>query len=95
MIIAGALFAGMILMSVFEYNASSEQMPDRRLIPRVVESIRDISASSWDACANPEISCGLTDDESFNPFLSHTYLKALELSGSVGPPSGWTPRRPS
>ena len=92
MIVAGALSAGMILMSVFEYNASSEQMPDRRLIPRVVESIRDISASSWDACANPEISCGLTDDESFNPFLSHAYLKALELSGSVGPPSGWTPR---
>lgn len=79
-------------MSVFKCNVASEVMSNRRLIPRVVETILDVSASSWDACANPDTSCSLTDDESFNPFLSHTYLKALELSGSVGPRSGWTPR---
>ena len=79
-------------MCVFKCDVISELMSKRRLVPRVVESIRDISASSWDACANPETSCSLTDEESFNPFLSHSYLKALELSGSVGPSSGWAPR---
>lgn len=89
---ACALFACVIFVCVFKCDVTSEIMSKRRLIPRVVESIRDIPASSWDACANPETSCSLTDEESFNPFISHSYLKALELSGSVGPSSGWAPR---
>lgn len=77
---------------VFKCSADSELMSGRCLIPRVVESIRHIPAASWDACANPEKSCYSSYDESFNPFLSHAFLKALEFSGSVGGQSGWTPR---
>ena len=86
------MFAGVIWVSVFKCNMSCDLMSKRRLIPRVVESIRDISSRSWNACANPEPSCASTDEESFNPFLTHNYLMALELSGSVGHASGWAPR---
>jgi uncharacterized protein len=47
--------------------------------------IADIAAQAWDACANPEAS-------TFNPFVAHSFLKALEDAGSVGGRSGWTPR---
>ncbi|MDE2578917.1 MAG: N-acetyltransferase [Hyphomicrobiales bacterium] len=30
-------------------------------------------------------------DESFNPFITHAFLSALEESGSVGPKTGWSP----
>jgi predicted N-acyltransferase len=49
-----------------------------------VPRIADIPASMWDACANP-------DAATFNPFLAHGFLAALEASGSVGKGTGWTP----
>jgi predicted N-acyltransferase len=52
---------------------------------KVVPSIADIDAAQWDACANP-------DTETFNPFVSHAFLKALEDAGAVGRESGWLPR---
>jgi predicted N-acyltransferase len=45
----------------------------------------DIAAEAWDGCANP-------DAASFNPFLAHGFLKALEDAGAVGGRSGWSPR---
>jgi predicted N-acyltransferase len=51
----------------------------------VVPQIGDLAADAWDACANP-------DPSSFNPFLAHAFLKALEDAGTVGGRSGWTPR---
>lgn len=49
-------------------------------------SLAEISASDWDACANPE--GGRPED----PLTTYRFLKALEDSGSVGGRSGWQPR---
>jgi uncharacterized protein len=49
--------------------------------PRIAE----ISATEWDACANP-------DEATRNPFVSHAFLKALEDAGTVTPRTGWTPQ---
>jgi len=51
----------------------------------VAPQIADIPAEAWDACANP-------DPATFNPFLAHAFLKALEDAGTVGGRTGWTPR---
>lgn len=58
-------------------------MPDGSEITNVtvLNSIHDIVASEWDACAG-----------SGNPFVSHAFLAALEESGSVSPQNGWLPR---
>ena len=48
---------------------------------KMIGSIGEIPADAWDACAGPE-----------SPFLSHTFLSALEDSGSVCPRTGWLPR---
>ncbi len=50
----------------------------------VVPDIGQISADTWDACANPEPAI-------LNPFVSHAFLKALEDSRAVGSASGWRP----
>jgi predicted N-acyltransferase len=49
---------------------------------RVLRSLADIDAPSWDACANPA-------GQEFNPFVSHAFLKALEDSGSASRETGW------
>ena len=51
----------------------------------VVPRIADIPAEAWDACANP-------DPATYNPFIAHAFLKALEDAGAVGGRTGWTPR---
>src|SRR5262249_35762827 len=51
----------------------------------VVAHMAEVAADAWDRCANGE---GAT----FNPFVAHGFLKALEESGSVGGRSGWVPR---
>lgn len=53
------------------------------LVVQLHESIDDIDAAVWDACAN--------SDGGFNPFVTHAFLKALEDSKSVGGRSGWRP----
>ncbi len=59
---------------------------------RVVPSIAAIDAGSWDACANPPgRAFEEAEGERFNPFLSHAFLNALEVSGSVGGRTGWAP----
>lgn len=45
---------------------------------RVADDIASLPADQWDACAG-----------SANPFVSHAFLSAMELSGSVGPGTGW------
>ena len=49
-------------------------------------SIADIPAEDWDACANP------SGGRPVDPFTTHRFLSALELSGSVGRGTGWDPR---
>ncbi|MFT4091162.1 MAG: GNAT family N-acetyltransferase [Asticcacaulis sp.] len=50
------------------------------LKPVLHRSISDIAPEVWD---------GLRPDA--NPFTSHAYLEALELTGCVGPETGWYP----
>ncbi|WGJ15442.1 GNAT family N-acetyltransferase [Methylocapsa sp. D3K7] len=65
---------------------------------QVAQSLREIDAAQWDACANPQADGQAPDphgDESheaerFNPFISHAFLRALETSKSIGPRTGWT-----
>jgi uncharacterized protein len=65
---------------------------------RVVNSIGEVAAEAWDACANPEPSCAQKANGSrgalghgYNPFISHDFLISLELSDSVRPRVGWQP----
>jgi predicted N-acyltransferase len=52
---------------------------------RIVQSIAEIDAAAWDACANP--GAPIAD----NPFLAHAFLDALERSGSATARTGWQP----
>jgi uncharacterized protein len=47
---------------------------------KAVESVRDIPAAAWNACANPA---------GFNPFVSHAFFLALEESESAVAETGW------
>nr|WP_129610280.1 GNAT family N-acetyltransferase [Rhodoplanes serenus] len=52
---------------------------------RVLPAIAEVPAASWDACANPELA-------TFDPFVSHAFLAALEASRSACARTGWQPR---
>lgn len=54
-------------------------------IVKVVPRIDAIAAEAWDACANP-------DAATYDPFLSHAFLDALEKAGTVGQATGWIPQ---
>src|SRR5580704_16066636 len=69
-----------------------------------VDSIAEVSKADWDACANPyhpveaesatsAAPCPPGRDSSlettYNPFVSHDFLSALEESKSVGGRTGW------
>jgi uncharacterized protein len=51
---------------------------------RTLNAIDEIDAAVWDGCANPP-------DLPRNPFLSHAFLRALEVSGSATAKTGWRP----
>jgi uncharacterized protein len=65
----------------------------------VAQSMSEIDAAQWDACANPDADTGpkpprdgdqpANEEERFNPFITHAFLKALETSKSVGSRTGW------
>ncbi|GJD94340.1 GNAT family N-acetyltransferase [Methylobacterium iners] len=57
---------------------------------RAVAGLGGIAAADWDACAtSPEtLAAG---DETYNPFVSHAFLSALEESGCVSRRTGWLP----
>jgi uncharacterized protein len=70
---------------------------------RVVNCIGEVDAAAWDACANPgspeqgdpgtcrPSSRQSTSETDYNPFVSHDFLSALELSESVRGRVGWQP----
>ncbi|MEZ5844092.1 MAG: GNAT family N-acetyltransferase [Hyphomicrobiaceae bacterium] len=62
-------------------NAASEPT----LTLSVVSEIASVPAADWDRLANPV-------PTTFNPFVAHAFLKALEDSGCVGPRTGWQPQ---
>jgi predicted N-acyltransferase len=58
------------------------------LTVKVAQSLSALPAAAWDACAFP----GAGDaEDSYNPFVSHAFLSALEESGCVGRRTGWAP----
>jgi predicted N-acyltransferase len=56
---------------------------------RVTNAIGDVPAAAWDACANPAANGAAKPY--YNPFVSHDFLSALELSGSARGRTGWQP----
>jgi predicted N-acyltransferase len=80
-------------------------MTDVELRIRIVQSLAEVPAAAWDACAgetleaeaklihednlSPQIS---TRGQASNPFISHDFLSSLERSASVGARAGWQPR---
>jgi predicted N-acyltransferase len=85
-------------------------MTDVELRIRLAESLAEIPAAAWDACARggatlaPEVNVNSEDNEdspsielstqgqTYNPFISHSFLRSLETSFSVGKRTGWQPR---
>ena len=57
-------------------------MPDGHepIAVSIVDRVESIPAAEWDACAGGD-----------NPFVSHTFLAALEESGSASRATGWAP----
>ena len=64
-------------------------MPESPL--KVATALKAVSAEQWDACANPARPDAPPGEETFNPFVSHAFLSALEEAGCVTPRAGWTP----
>ena len=62
---------------------------------RFVRSLADVDPLAWDLCANPADPVLAPEDEGqferFNPFISHAFLNALEISGSAIAREGWAP----
>ena len=50
------------------------------------DGLHEIAPADWDACACPEAAEG---GRPLDPFTTYRFLRALELSGSVGPGTGW------
>lgn len=83
-------------------------MSNSELRLRVVPAIDQISAEAWDSCANPvtahvqgsrrepketlEIPKVKSEDQLYNPFISHAFLLALEASASATARTGWQPQ---
>ncbi len=82
-------------------------MTDIELRIRIVQSLAEVPAAAWDACAGNAARCDLpvklehednlspplsTRGEVDNPFVSHNFLRSLEASGAVGARTGWAPR---
>ena len=67
---------------LLEERGAEQPMNDKASIVtiRVHTSIAEIPAVAWDACAGD-----------VNPTIGHTFLNALEESGSVTRRAGWTP----
>ena len=71
-------------------------MTDFELRIRVAQSLAEVPAAAWDACAGcsnapPEDKLSTRRFVS-NPFVSHAFLSSLEASNSVGGRTGWQPR---
>ena len=72
-------------------------MADTDLTIRMVRSLAEVDPASWDACANPraraeaapEDANSTYQEERFNPFITHAFLSACEVSGSAVARTGW------
>ncbi len=65
------------------------ELSDTTVEIQVLSSLTGIDPADWDACACPEArDVGRPRD----PFTTWRFLRALEVSASVGPGTGWAPR---
>lgn len=62
-------------------------MSNKQVTVQVHDSLAQIEAADWDACACAEAGARPED-----PFTAYRFLKALEDSDSVGSRSGWRPQ---
>jgi predicted N-acyltransferase len=81
-------------------------MTDVEVSIRLAQSLKDVPAGAWNACAaGPGADCGLkpisqddlspsfsTQGQVDNPFICHEFLFSLEQSKSVGGRTGWQSR---
>jgi predicted N-acyltransferase len=63
-----------------------------RVIVRVAQSMADVPAADWDACAAGRADLTPAATRPANPFVSHAFLKTLEDSGSATRETGWLPQ---
>src|SRR5215475_8066279 len=68
---------------------TSPTMAPTEITLRLANAIADVPAEAWDACANPQ--CDGAAKHDYNPFISHDFLSAVELSGSARVRTGWQP----
>ncbi len=61
-------------------------------LARVAESKSQVSDSTSGAAACAPASESVSQDTSYNPFISHEFLSALEASGSATARTGWQPQ---
>ena len=61
---------------------------------RVVPAISEIAAQNWNGCASATTGGTAKGDEKtpYNPFISHEFLSAAELSKSATVRTGWQPQ---
>ncbi|GGH25003.1 hypothetical protein GCM10007036_31810 [Alsobacter metallidurans] len=78
-------------------GAAPSHLPDD-LTLKVASSLKAVDAAQWDACANParpaveseaEAADSTSQEDWFNPFISHAFLSSLEESGSATGRTGW------
>ncbi len=76
-------------------------MSEVELRVRIIQSLAEVAAADWNACAagvpGGDWMAALSPLESTrgyleNPFVSHEFLSSLEQSDSVGDRTGWQPR---
>jgi predicted N-acyltransferase len=77
-------------MGDIEQNRAEDEGRAETFSVRVASRIGDVAASDWDACAQAEASAR-SGAFPANPFISHSFLMALEESGSAARETGWLP----
>ncbi|MEJ8573420.1 GNAT family N-acetyltransferase [Microbaculum marinum] len=79
-----------------ENGPACEIEQDAAIAVRVVDGLRQVAAADWDSCSigvDQSPDAGMSQGvETFNPFVSHAFLKALEDSGTVSAKTGWLPQ---
>lgn len=61
------------------------------VVVRVASRVAEVPAEQWDACARGG-DAEMPSAAPSNPFISHSFLKALEDSGSAASDTGWLPQ---
>ena len=70
-------------------------MDSSEITLEAASSVSQIPADEWNACANPVACPGVLTEgfnTSYNPFVSHAFFLAAEVSGSATARTGWGPR---